>query len=334
MQSTTRIAAVVVLTAALTACSTYGATDIPTYQSNRGEPEVATADLTTQSYATTDQVLTAVAVAQNTQSLSDSAAQQLVLLSQGQAKDGPENCLDRRQTNPPTPKTTFGECAYGDPAGTKQMVLLGDSRAPMWAATLERVAAVSGWQLRVYAKGGCPVVDLPLENNETNTPDPDCAAFRAAAIDEIRASQPQLVVAVSHAGHRLADGEWPTPAEWQNGWMSTLRALTLPGTRVAVLGAIPNWDNNDAACLAAHTRDVQACSIERALAVSPFFDAEKSAASGAGAHYVDTVPWVCAERCEPAIADTVVYYNPYHFTKWYADYLSGAVAEALLPVMN
>jgi hypothetical protein len=100
---------------------------------------------------------------------------------------------------------------------------------------------------------------------------------------------------------------------------------------VAVLGAIPTWDNNDARCLAAHTRDVQACSADRAHAVSPFFDAEKAAAAAAGAVYVDTVPWVCADKCEPVISDMVVYYNPYHFTKKYADYLSGAVAEALKP---
>ena len=116
--------------------------------------------------------------------------------------------------------------------------------------------------------------------------------------------------------------------------MSTFQKLAQPGTHVAILGAIPNWDNNDARCLAAHTRDVQACSTERANAVSPFFDAERAAASAAGALYVDTVPWVCAEKCEPVISDIVVYYNPYHFTTKYADYLSGAVADALKPAMT
>ena len=113
-----------------------------------------------------------------------------------------------------------------------------------------------------------------------------------------------------------------------------MQKLTQPGTRVAILGAIPNWDHNDKRCLAAHTRDIQACSTERANAVSPFFDAERAGASAAGALYVDTVPWVCAEKCEPVISDIVVYYNPYHFTKKYADYLSGAVADALKPAMT
>ena len=158
--------------------------------------------------------------------------------------------------------------------------------------------------------------------------------FHSAAVDEIRKLHPQLVVTASHAGHPLANGDMPTTSQWQDAWVSTFQKLAQPGTHVAILGAIPSWDNNDARCVAAHTRDIQACSTERANAVSPFFDAERAAASAAGALYVDTVPWVCAEKCEPVISDIVVYYNPYHFTKKYADYLSGAVADALKPAMT
>ncbi|WP_347133189.1 SGNH hydrolase domain-containing protein [Mycobacterium sp. DL] len=322
-----------ILTIVLTSCSTYGGTEIPSYQANEAVAGSEVSGLATQSYATTDEVIAAVAAAQQTQELPSAAAQQLATLSQGQVQDGPENCFDRREMNAVTPDATFGECAYGDPEGTKQMVIYGDSRAPMWAASLERVAAVSGWQLRVFAKGGCPAADLSFENNETNAPDPDCDAFRSAAIEEIRKLQPQLVVTASHAGHRLANGEMPTNLQWQAGWESTFQKLAQPGSQLAILGAIPNWDTNGAQCVAAHARDIQACSTERANAVSPYFDAEREAASAAGVLYVDTVPWVCTERCQPVIADTIVYYNPYHFTKGYADYLSGAVADALKPVM-
>jgi hypothetical protein len=278
-------------------------------------------------------VLAAVAAAQQTQVMSDAAAAHQVELSKPH-KDGAEDCFDRRQTNVTTTDTTLGDCAYGDASGKKMMALMGDSRAPMWAAALERVAAISGWQVRVYAKGGCPPADLQYESNETHAPDPGCDTFRSAALDAIQKLHPQLVVTTSHAGHTLANGEEPTTAQWRDAWVSTIHKLTVPGTRVAILGSIPNWDNNDAQCLAAHTRDVQKCSTERANAVTPFFDAERDAAAAAGAQYVDTVPWVCAEKCEPVISDIVVYYDPYHFTKKYADYLSGAVAEALKPSMT
>jgi hypothetical protein len=322
------------LTIALVACSP--GTDMPTYRTDRPtyDPnKPATSYLAEQSYATPDQVLAAVAAAQQTQVVSDVAAAHLAELSKPH-QDGPEICFDQRQTHVTTTDTMFGECAYGDPNGTKQMVLYGDSRAPMWAATLERVAAISGWQMRVFAKGGCPAADLQYQNNETHAPDPGCDTFHSAAVDEIRKLHPQLVVTASYSGHTLANGDMPTTSQWQDAWVSTFQKLTQPGTHVAILGAIPTWDNNDAQCLAAHTRDVLACSTEPANAVSPYFDAERAAAAAAGALYVDTVPWVCAEKCEPVISDIVVYYNPYHFTKKYSDYLSGAVADALKPAMT
>jgi hypothetical protein len=40
---------------------------------------------------------------------------------------------------------------------------------------------------------------------------------------------------------------------------------------------------------------------------------------------------VLAEECAPVVADVVVYYDPYPFTKAYADCLSTAVAEVLKP---
>jgi hypothetical protein len=325
-----------VLTTVVAACSASGGSDIPAYQSNGAADSGATSThLTKLTYASTDEVLAAVAAAQQTQVLPDSAAKQLVALSQGEAKisDGPEHCFDERKTARPTPNTMFGECAYGDPNGTKQMVLFGDSRAPMWAATLERVAAITGWQVRVFAKGGCPVADLQVQNSETNAHDEDCDKFRPAAVDEIRKLHPQLVITASHAGRPLVNGEWPTPEQWQDGWVSSLQKLAQPDTRLAILGAIPNWENGGARCVAAHPEDIQACSSDPTGAVRTLGHSEAGAAAATGALYVDTVPWVCAEKCEPVIADIVVYNDPYHFTKMYADYLSGAVAEALKPAM-
>jgi hypothetical protein len=326
------------LTIVLVACSTFRGTDMPTDRTDRPTYR-ANEDLTQQTYATTEQVLAAVAAAQQTQVLPDVAAKQLATYSDYRDPDrtfqsGPEHCFDTRQTHVTTPNTTFGECAYGDPNGTKHMVVYGDSHAPMWAATLERVAAISGWQVRVFAKGGCQAADLQYQDNVTHAPDSDCDTFHSTAVDEIRKLHPQLVITASGAGNKLANGDVPTTSQWQDALVSTFHKLAQPGTHVAILGALPEWQNNDALCLAAHTRDIQVCSTERANAVSPFFDAERAAASAAGALYVDTVPWVCAEKCEPVISDIVVYYNPWHFTTKYANYLTGAVADALKPAMT
>jgi SGNH domain (fused to AT3 domains) len=325
-----------VLAIALTACSPSAGTGTPTYRTDWSAPfdpnGAKTSDLAGRQYATTDQVLAAVEAAQHTEVLSDDAAAHLVELSKPH-KDGPEICFDEHKVEVKTTDTMLGQCAYGDPKGTKLMALLGDSRGPMWAATLERVAAVTGWQLRVFARGGCPPADLQYQSNTTHTPDPQCATFHAAAVEEIRKLHPQLVVTASNQ-HTLASGEKPTTDQWRDGLISTFQKLAQPGTRVAVLGPLPSWDNDDARCLAAHTQNVQSCSTERAKAVTPFSDAERAAATAVGGFYVDPVPWVCAEKCEPVISDIVVYYDPYHFTKKYANYLAGAVTDALKPAMT
>jgi len=42
---------------------------------------------------------------------------------------------------------------------------------------------------------------------------------------------------------------------------------------------------------------------------------------------------VCADRCEPVVADIRVYSGPYHFSLTYSIYLTGALSEALQPAM-
>ena len=81
-----------------------------------------------------------------------------------------------------------------------------------------------------------------------------------------------------------------------------------------MIAPIPSWPNDDARCLAAHVRDVQACSV--AAADNEAKDAEApqaAAAAAAGVVFVSPTPWVCADRCEPVIADIRVYRERYHF---------------------
>jgi hypothetical protein len=101
-----------------------------------------------------------------------------------------------------------------------------------------------------------------------------------------------------------------------------------------MIGPIPEWPHNDERCLAAHIRKVQVCSIATADLDTPKHEAPQAAAAAAdGVLFVSPTPWVCAERCEPVIADIRVYQGLYHFSKTYANYLSGALSEALQPAM-
>jgi hypothetical protein len=286
----------------------------------------------TSSPATTAQVLEAVKAAQQVQTLSDKVAASL-----SKADDaGAKNCFDRRETHNPTKAEFFGECAFGDPHGTKLMVIYGDSRAVMWSAPLEAIAAKNGWKLRMYGFGGCSVADIELMSWETHAPDKQCDTFRSTAISQIQALHPNLVITTSVGNQLLPDGSaQPTPTQFQDAWVSTFQKLAQPGTRLAIIAPIPTWPNDDARCLAAHTRDVQACSV--AAAEDESKDAETpqaAAAAAAGAVFVSPISWVCADRCEPVIADIRVYRERYHFSRTYAMYLTGALSAALQPAMT
>jgi peptidoglycan/LPS O-acetylase OafA/YrhL len=291
-------------------------------------------------YATKAQVLEAVKAAQHLQTLSDTLVASLPQNDYSAAT----GCFDRIETHKPTGleahqpagwRISFGECAYGDRAGQKLMVLFGDSRADTFSAPLELIAAKAGWKLRVFAMGGCEVSDLKHWSYVENAPDRACDAFRSAAISQIRELHPNLVITTSAGNYLLADGTWPTPAERRGAWLSTFEQLEQPGTRLAMIGPIPQWPNNDERCLAAHIAEVQACSIATADLDLPRYEApQAAAATAAGVVFVSPTPWVCGDRCEPVIADILVYFGSYHFSKTYADYLTGALSEALQPAMT
>ena len=228
----------------------------------------------------------------------------------------------------------FGQCAAGAEHGTKLMVTFGDSRAGMWEAALEGVAAKNGYQLRTFYMNSCPALDLHFMSYETHAPNDECYQFHQAAIAAIRSLHPDLIIVTSASTLMLADSSQPTTAQWQAGWASTFRELAQPGIRFAMLGDIPDWENDDEHCLAAHITAVQECSVPRAEGMpSGNLEAEHAAASAAGALYVSTTAWVCSDRCEPVIADERVYNDRFHFTKTYAAYLTGAVSEALQPAL-
>jgi hypothetical protein len=292
-----------------------------------------------QSFTTNAQVLDAVKAAEQLQTLPGTVAASLQKSDDG---GGASNCFDQRDAQKPAPlqahqpatDINFGECAYGDENGKKLMVMFGDSRAWMFSTPLELIAAKNGWKLRVFSFSGCEISDLEILSSQTNSPNKECDSFRSAATSQIRELHPDLVITTSAGDHKLADGTMPTPAQVQGAWTSTFKALAQPGMRLAMIGPIPVWANDDARCLAAHTQEVQACSIPAAeLETNEHEAPQVASATAAGVVFISPKPWVCADNCEPVIADMKVYREKYHLSTEYAAYLAGALGEALKPAM-
>ena len=61
-------------------------------------------------------------------------------------------------------QTSIPPCMFGDPSGTRTMVVYGDSHAGMWFQTLNSIAKSIGWRLAYLGKPWCPASSLPYPN--------------------------------------------------------------------------------------------------------------------------------------------------------------------------
>ncbi len=228
------------------------------------------------------------------------------------------------------PSYAFGGCTYGDLNSKKLMVVYGDSHAGMWGEALQYVALRDGWRLVTFDLPGCPAPDLNFISWTTNSSNTQCDVFHKIAPTAINTLHPQLVVVTSEAGaQQVKRNVMATTAQWQSGWSATIRELQRRGTKVVMIGDIPQWDNDDALCLGAHMGDVQTCAALPSVALASNVKAEHLAAEMNKVPYISPAPWICAQECEPVINGMRVYLDQYHLTATYVAYLSGSVQEAL-----
>jgi SGNH domain (fused to AT3 domains) len=224
-----------------------------------------------------------------------------------------------------------GRCVYGDKNGTKTVVLFGDSHAGMWLTSLHLAASRSGWQLRVFSKGGCPAPMMSFYDRQTNKQNTECDAARTTNIEAIKALHPAVVVVTSASFEQaITKDQNATSDMWQTGMTATLNGLSDPSIRLVVLGDMPVLEQTNPECLAAHLTDIQQCGSTREKALGEVFtSAEQAAATATGADYIDVSNWFCNEQCSPIIGGKQVYRNRYHVTATYATFASGALADAL-----
>ena len=122
-------------------------------------------------------------------------------------------------------ETELPSCEYGDPSGTRTMVLFGDSHAAHWFPMWERLADANGWRLVARTKSACPVEAVTVFNSILNRTYSECDTWRQSVIDSIAASDADLVVVSS----QVREG---TEEEYVDAMSQTLRALAVGTTEV------------------------------------------------------------------------------------------------------
>ena len=169
-------------------------------------------------------------------------------------------------------------CRFGNPASSTQLALFGDSHAIQWFNPLRHIAETRGWGLTTFVKSGCPATDVNPRSGSTKFSE-NCAAWRKAAMREIVALHPSIVIVGNSTRYPGSDNV----DAWREATKRTLRVFADSGVRVAVLHDTPSFPMNVPACLARVTRHQwyreRSCDTKRLTALNDALaDAEKIAA--------------------------------------------------------
>ncbi len=249
----------------------------------------------------------------------------------------PEECLVDPEVIESPP------CVFGDPGGSRTVVVLGDSHAAQWLPAFDHIGKELGWKVELLTKAGCPAAWLSFRTAYQSFtqrligPPPDCLPWLENTLARINASTPDAVILSSCNGCEYMvddNGNVLTREAWANGLRETLDRITSPGTTEIILGDIPRLKVS-VDCLALHPQNVQKCArpVETAVGAT-YNDIERQVAETAGARFVDVTPWFCATVCSPVIGNMLVYTNDYHVTATYAEFLTGELRAALQPIIE
>jgi SGNH domain (fused to AT3 domains) len=228
----------------------------------------------------------------------------------------------------------LGGCSFGDPDGTRDVVLLGDSHAVQVFPGLEVAAKAEGWRLWAWSKSACPIADVTKFDGALGRAFEECDTFRSAIIEEVIAADPQVVVlGMASDGVRVVDRETGDLLDVRDsrpvlveGLRRTVERLTDAGIRVVMVADLPTAKVSPPSCLV-ETARVADCLVTARRGVR----VEQAALDGLeGVEILDLRDEVCRQRvCTPVQGGTLVYRDTNHITRTYALTLAPRFRELL-----
>ncbi|MEZ5274496.1 MAG: SGNH hydrolase domain-containing protein [Ilumatobacteraceae bacterium] len=237
--------------------------------------------------------------------------------------DVPEQMSACRQS---VESATVPDCVFGDPSSTREIALVGDSKAAQWITAVDHIAAAHGWRLRVLTKAACPFSGL-VHLYDAGSYD-SCTEWNTSVLDLLLATRPDVVL-ISGADRRVfQDGRAYSDAETLPLLVADHVArwplLTANGSRVVVLANTPTPRLEVPECVSTHRDDLTACTFPRSAG---FLDDGGSMALAArqlpGVAYVDVNAAICpGEPCPVVVGRVMVYRDPSHLTDTYAQTLA------------
>ena len=225
-------------------------------------------------------------------------------------------------------------CVGGDENSKKVIVVYGDSHASMWMSALDSIGKKYGYKVQLFAKLACPLVEVPIWSYQLNRPFTECTHWQQKVYPLIAALNPEIVIVTDQWKPAVVDGkksDFDTPFMWEKEFPIAMSRIQKMATKVFVIGNNPSLSQDPVDCASKPGVNLALCSAGRIQADNAKFNGiEAKAAKAIGATYIDTVNWACtASLCPIVINNTLAYFDQWHFSESYVQYLKPALESKL-----
>jgi peptidoglycan/LPS O-acetylase OafA/YrhL len=215
-------------------------------------------------------------------------------------------------------KLTSKICEYGDPTGTKTVVVIGASHSTMWVPAIAAAAKADHWKFFPVVKEACGYEDY-TDTAPGGNPNNTCAEWYKWAKVQIAKLHPNVIIIGSYTDTKY----------WARGEATIIAQLKPLTKRVILLSDTP-WIPEPAGCLLKPNVNQGSCLWQERSSRVQAAAQTKAIAGAAHVNYIDVTPWFCdAGLCPSIINDIIPYKDGAHVTPQYATYLGTAMTVAL-----
>jgi peptidoglycan/LPS O-acetylase OafA/YrhL len=205
-------------------------------------------------------------------------------------------------------------CSFGDPTGRRVIAVLGDSHVEMWMPGIVRFGAEHHWRVMPFIKSACEAFKLWTAAR--------CGVWYAWAKPQIRRLHPDAIL----VGHSYSG--WGKASIAAIG--RELRELRALSPRVILLEDPPSRPERSVDCLLARGATLGSCTFPVTAEQTAVYAGVRRQVAAAGARYVRTRQWLCADgRCPTVVGNVIVFKDTSHLTQEYVRILSQPLAAAI-----
>ena len=232
--------------------------------------------------------------------------------------------------------TNSNRCLYGDPEGTKTLILFGDSHAMQYFSPLEKLAQENNWRLIALTKAECTPGEVRIRSMVEEREYTQCQEWREKTLERIEEAGDRAMVVMSGDTAYTPygpDGEELSGAAaakaMEESYLKTIDRIHKAGLQVTVIRDTPASASDVPSCVSEALQNLDRCSFERVQDPNLEFDV-RAAEKSPYAYLIDITDEICpGDVCRAVIGNALVYRDKTHLTATFARTLSPWIGEGL-----